>query len=276
MPAPFRQSASDRTAPSLAQAVVYLKKQHDLTVASAIDSLTTLHRSLGVTTVYQQCFPRQYTRHLATVTIAQPWEICEQLLHSFTDLVSRKYFPVNNWDLEWVHEQFPTIPIPLENFDVESEFEHVELPIQIAAAISGHYSYAPTWATIQESLGSTITVPRCFLDPKHRCEFDFDLFARLCQQHPAPIRTFPDVIRILAHDTGSIFLDISYDYDMPDPGYTWTRKNILELHRQWRLAQRLLGTMHRTVTQLQARPQSWSVIFACWDTICQSHRRTAS
>lgn len=276
MPAPFRPSASDRTAPSLAQAVAYLKKQHDLTVASALDELRALDRSLGVTTVYQQRFPREYRRHLAKTKFAQPMEISEHLLESFTELVNRKYFPVNNWDLEWVHEQFPTIPIPLENFDVESEFEHVELPIQIAAAISGHYSYAPTWARIQESLGPTITVPRCFLDPKHRCEFDFDLFVRLCQQHPAPIRTFPDVIRILAHDTGSIFLDISYDYDMPDPGYTWTREDILTLQRQWRLATRLLRTMQRTVTQLKARPQAWSVIFACWDMICQSHRRTTS
>lgn len=276
MPARCRPSASDRPTPSLAKSVAYLKKQQDLTVATALEALTTLDRSLGVTTIYQQCFPREYQRQLARVKVAQPCEICEQLLQSFTELVSEKYFPVNNWDLEWVLDQFPSIPVSLENFDAESEFEHVELPVQIAATISGHYSYAPTWATIQESLGPTITVPRCFLDPQHRCEFEFDLFARRCQQHPAPIAAFPQVVQILAHSTESIFLDISYDWECPDHGYTWTRKNILELHRQWRLAQRLLGTMNRTVTQLQARPQAWSVIFACWDTICQSHRRTAS
>lgn len=276
MPAPCRLSVSDRPTPSLSQAVEYLKKQKDLTVASALDELKALDRSLGVTTVYQQCFPRHYTCHLAKVKIAQPWNLGETLLESFTELVSRKYFPVNNWDLEWVVESFPTIPIPLENFDVESDFEDVALPIQIAATMSGVYSYAPSWETIQESLGPTITLPRCFLKPEHRCELEFDLFARLCQQHPAPISAFPQVVQILAHNTGTAFLDLSYDYEMPDHGYTWTQEDILALQRQWRTARRLLRDMHRTVDQLKARPQAWSVIFACWDRICRSHRRTSS
>jgi len=275
MPAQSRLSASDRPTPSLSQAVEYLKQQKDLTVASALDNLKALDHSLGVTTVYQQCFPRHYTRHLATVKITRPWKIGEELLESLTELVSRTYFPVNNWDLDWVAELFPTIPIPLENFDVESEFEGVELPIQIAAAMTGLYSYAPSWETIQESLGPTISVPRCFLEREHRCEFEFDCFARLCQEHPAPISRFPQVVQILAHNTDCVFMDLSYDYDMPDHGYTWTREDILALQRQWRIARRLLRDMQRTVDQLTARPQAWSVIFACWEKTCQAYRRTS-
>ncbi|MBU6482535.1 MAG: hypothetical protein KGS09_18580 [Nitrospirae bacterium] len=276
MPPACRPSASDHPRPSLSQAVEYLKKQKDLTVASALDELKALDRSLGVTTVYQQCFPRHYTRHLGQLKIAQPWNMGEKIFESFTELVSRKYFPVNNWDLEWVIESFPTIPIPLENFDVESEFEDVALPIQIAATMSGVYSYAPPWEAIQESLGPTITIPRCVLDREHQCTFEFDLFARLCQQHPLPVSTFPQVVQILAHNTGTAFLDFSYDYEMPDHGYTWTHGDILALQRQWRTARRLLRAMHRTVEQLKARPQAWSAIFACWDRICRLHRRTSS
>lgn len=275
MPAPSRLSASDRPGLSLTHAVEYLKKQRDLTVGSALDELKVLDHSLRVTTVYQQCFPRHYARHLAKVKTARPWKIGEELLESFTEFVSRKYFPVNNWDLEWMIESFPTIPIPLENFDVESEFEDIDLPIQIAATMSGVYSYAPVWETIQESLGPTITVPRCVLDREHQCQFEFDFFARLCQQHPAPVSTFPQVIQILGHNTGSPFIDLSYDYEMPDHGYTWTYEDILALQRHWRATQRLLRNMNRTVQQLKTRPQTWSIVFACWEKTCQAHRRTS-
>ena len=275
MPAASRPSGSDRPSLSLAQAVAYLKAQSELTVASALDNLKTLDRSLGITTVYQECFPREYRRHLAKLKTIQPMDICEHLIESFTDLVGRKYFPVNNWDLQWLVEQFPSIPISLENFDVESEFENVEVPIQIAAAITGHYSYAPNWATIQDLLGPSIVIPTCFVTPDHRCHFDFALFTQRCRQHPAPIATFPQMVQILGHDTGSMFLDVSYDWDYQQYDYTWTRKDILELQRQWRLATRLLRTMQRTVAQLQTRPQAWSVIFACWEATCQ-HTRTSS
>jgi hypothetical protein len=90
------------------------------------------------------------------------------------------------------------------------------------------------------------------------------------------VASFPQVVRILAHNTDSIFLDISYDSDGYDHGYEWTREDLLTLQQHWHAAKHLLRTLHRTVAKLNTYPQAWPIIFACWETMCRSHARTTA
>ena len=83
-------------------------------------------------------------------------EAAEQLQEEFIKLIEQHYFPLDSWDTEWIRDRFPFIPIHLENYDCESEFEEAPLPICIAAAWVGHYSYAPPGRTFRKNSASTL------------------------------------------------------------------------------------------------------------------------
>jgi hypothetical protein len=76
------------------------------------------------------------------------------------------------------------------------------------------------------------------------------------------------------HDTGTLFLDISYAYEAPDHGYTWTKQDIQDLTDQWKRAKQLTGTWIRTAKRLDAQPRHWQTIFSCWQQMCEHDTRT--
>lgn len=273
MPAWSRPSASKKKSPSLKESIDQLKRQAEHTVYSGLDHLTQLNQHLQIATIFNRLFPRLYRQTITQLPAVQPDELIDRLLQPFVERISRQYFPLQDWDLEWVRENIPYIPISLENFDMESEFEGIPLPEQIAATMAGMYSHAPSWEDIQGRLGPTITLPLCFLDEKHHCRITSDRFAAVCRQFPEPVRSFSILLDIARHDTGSIFLDISYDYEMNSHGFTWTRKDIHQLSKQWKTAQRLARIAHRTVNGLLRQPEQWNTIFHCWQTLCRTENR---
>jgi len=91
---------------------------------------------------------------------------------------------------------------------------------------------------------------------------------RRCARRQFPISGFPKVIDILGHCTGSLFLDISYDYESPDHPYQWNKRDLKALARQWKRAQIMQQSMDSTTKALLDNPSAWEAIFRCWSDLC--------
>lgn len=245
-----------------------LKNTEVISVPSCLEYLEERERDFCIVNTFHEIFPRRFRTAAAALPHRSIKEAAEQLQEEFIKLVEQHYFPLDSWDTEWIRDRFPFIPIHLENYDCESEFEEVPLPICIAAAWVGHYSYAPTWTNIQEELSEHATIPRCFLNPQHRCNVQFLDFRRRCARRRFPISGFPQVIDILGHCTGSLFLDISYDCESPDHPYQWNKRDLKALARQWKRAQIMQQSMNSTTKALLDNPSAWETIFSCWSDLC--------
>ncbi len=245
-----------------------LKNTEVISVPSCLEYLEERERDFCIVNTFHEIFPRRFRTAAAALPHRSIKEAAEQLQEEFIKLVEQHYFPLDSWDTEWIRDRFPFIPIHLENYDCESEFEEVPLPICIAAAWVGHYSYAPTWTNIQEELSEHATIPRCFLNPQHRCNVQFLDFRRRCARRRFPISGFPQVIDILGHCTGSLFLDISYDCESPDHPYQWNKRDLKALARQWKRAQLMQEAMNNTTKALLDNPSAWETIFSCWSDLC--------
>ena len=277
MPAGSRLSASERSQFTLKTQLHALKAQQGLTLETMAEDLRTFQQRAPLLTVFHTLFPRQAPRAIQQAVLMPPTQFHEQLLEAFLTLVGKHLFPVDDGDMEYGLEQFPRIPIAALNHDEESDLEGEYLATQIAATIVGYYGNAPSWDDIQHALGPTIQIPSCFTDAHHQCRVNIDLFRTQCQHHPHPVSDFPTILQIVSHDTGSIYLDISYCYEVPEHGYEWTNaEDIQALTQQWNDAKRLTKIWLRTAKRLDAEPRHWQTIFACWQHMCEHETRNGS
>jgi len=253
----------------LDSAVSTLRKIQHISVSYCLNYLREQEQAFCIMNVFHDLFPLEYRKAINTGAHPTIEKLAEHVQDKFVNLIETRYFPIESWDLEWLRDRFPYIPVQLINYDCESEFEDASLPIRIAAAWVGHYSYAPTWQEIQTELGGQISLPPCFVMPQHHCTVTAQAFKKHCAQHAYPVSGFPEVLDILNHATGSIFLDISYDYEsQPDCSYQWNKRALNELTRQWHHAQVLLQSMHATCNSLVEDPSAWQTIFTCWSDLC--------
>ncbi|MEK7761629.1 MAG: hypothetical protein AAB433_08625, partial [Nitrospirota bacterium] len=255
MPAGARLLASDTWQFNLKEQIHALKTQQGITLESMAQALRTFHERTTILDTFQALFPQHARQAIQKAMIASPAHLHEHLLETMMPLVNTHHFPVDEWDIVQVLDTFPMIPIAAINFDEESELEEEYLATRIAATMTGYYSNAPSWKDIQQVLGSAIQVPSCFTDSQHNCRVNFGIFSEHCQQHRPPVSDFPTILRIMYHDTGTLFLDISYCNEVPDHGYTWTKQDIHDLTEQWTRAQQLTKTWIRTAKRLDAQPR---------------------
>jgi hypothetical protein len=243
-------------------------------MASMAADLEKYRERSNIVSLYKQLFPNQVHRSLRKALAAPPAEIHARLFEDLMKRVSKRFFPMDMYDIDQVLDIYPAIPIDLINYDEESEMEEEPLVSQIAAAITGHYHYAPSWEHIQTELGSTIPLPPCFTVADHECRVALDLLKERCEREPMPISGFPTILQIFNHDTGTIFLDASSAYvSAYDLGYFWQVDHINELAAQWQTTQRYLQIWKKTEDGLTKQPALWRTIFQHWQTVCEEGHR---
>ena len=192
----------------------------------------------------------------------------DHLFPSFIDAIIRFYFPVMDWDVDYIRERFPYIPLTLVNYDIESDFEHEPLPYRVTAHLVGHYSYAPSRDELRQLLPAA-QFPTCWNKQGHWCHINFPTLDALCSKHRSPVRHFPKLFLTLAHDTGSPFLDPSYDSgEWDDDGYRWDKNTIIDLKRQWDRTKAILKRNEQTARAMENNPSYWNTIFRYWGDSC--------
>ena len=101
-------------------------------------------------------------------------------------------------------------------------------------------------------------------------DFDLEKFHRLLKRRK--IGEFADVLKVVFHDTGSIFLDICYDEGWePVP---LTNENIRELAKSWNNAQEYLKKIAEAQRMVDANPGLYMKILDAWDrcTVFEHHQ----
>lgn len=237
------------------------------------EELQTRLQQFGILGLLRQLLPRRAERIIRQALSTAPDNIYATAFNHIISHVDQHHFPIMNLDSDYLIDNYPYIAIECCNYDHESEFEYERTTTKVLAYFAGIYSNAPSREEIPELLGPAIQYPPCLREPEHQCDVDVDLLTTLCSHHPAPVRDFPIALRIMAHETDSIFLDISYDWEGPPLDYTWTPETITNLTEQWNTAKRLLRTLKTVEQKLEQHPHYWSTIFTCWDSMCTQSKK---
>ena len=175
---------------SLSQALHTLQNRRTQSVQQCLTDLSSVQNQLKIIPLFRSLFPSLFRKAIHPKRAGSAREALHSLFSPFLKAVNKQYFPVDDFDLDYIIEYFPHIPLPLYNYDVESEFEGAPFPDRLTAAMVGSYSYAPNLSEIRAAYPS-IQYPPCWADDKHWCNGDIHLFTELCSQHPAPIRHYP-------------------------------------------------------------------------------------
>jgi hypothetical protein len=84
-------------------------------------------------------------------------------------------------------------------------------------------------------------------------ELDWDKFKQACQYGKGAVRQFPLLVELVAHDTGNLWLDYSFDYDWES--FEWEEAALNYLTREWQRARDLIAQINRALERMDAHPR---------------------
>ena len=268
---PTRRPSDFKAFGSLPDAIEALKQQQIKGVDHCLEDLAHLQRRLSLLTLFQELFPSQFHKACRRLSHTTLDECLTRTLPPFMTAISKQYFPADDFDYDYAMDCWPEIPIPAHNYDVESDFEDAPRAIRVAAFLVGCYSSSPSLEDLRTELPG-IHLPECWNDPKHWCKRDTNLYSKLSANEPRHIRNFWLLFETLAHDTGSIFLDISYDSGGCEHDYQWDKATVESLHQQWIRTKTITRTNAATIRAFDRAPASWNTLFRCWADMCRFSR----
>lgn len=249
--------------------------------ADALRFLDSILSSAGMLRLYRRLFPNAYHRskastHIPLVTsrgaagrlethcgfCAREWE--------FFGLVARRLFPLN---VDWMEEiaaeegRIECIYLDIPNPTAEEDgMEAYRLPMRAIAAMIGHFA-APDWEAIQDAadidLPTPLTLQRAE-DVSPPVRVHWKRFRRLCRHGSGPMRCVPELIDVVAHDSGNFWVDV----DEESVGYhqfSWTEKEVRWLAREWRAAQEVFRRSNLAMGWLERKPQRLAAVIELWN-----------
>lgn len=243
----------------------------------ALEALTKRHRRGELITLYQRWFPRQYRRSTA---LCYAW--CLESETSFTAptspgredefavLVDRHLFPLANTEAaEILDYYYPLIPVAFCGYSSDAELSEEPLPIQILASLVDGYEDVPAWETLQANLLPGTPAPLTLTPPASapRWTCDGARLSRLCRRHGGVLALLPSALAVMAHDTGTIFLDLDPESGFEND-YVWCDDHLRDLRDQWTRAKRFLDGLTRFTKALTQRPRLWIDVLTVWNRCC--------
>lgn len=227
----------------IVSAVVAIRELGGLGFTSARDAVAQLGVWADATRIlqlYRRYFPDEFARSTAPLTIprigGEPgYSEREQ---EFFRLVNEHLFPLP--DLAFEMERFPSIPVCAKGIDWEDPPETYGLAIHAVMALFVDQDFPWTnW------LPPTLHV--------ETGELDWDKFKQLCQDGKGAVCQFPLLVELVAHDTGNLWLDISFDCNWES--FAWEEASLNYLSREWQRARDLIARINRALEQIDAHPR---------------------
>ena len=212
----------------LAKPVEGLKAyQIPLTATEGNLYLEALNQKIILLSLYKQIFPVEWARSQASLSQRSQVEVyCDRELE-FLGLVNERLFPLDNW--EDFSQRCGEIPIYPQTASVwEVDLEDLTLGEQFLISLVGEGYSREQW---QELFGF---IPTALATSD---EIDWEPLEKLSRSAVEPLAYLYDVISILDRSTGCIWLDITYETYV---SYPWTKEVLLELAREWQVAQQYL------------------------------------
>lgn len=229
-------------APTLS-AVTAIQKLRGLGFTSARDAVTQLGVWADATRLlqlYRRYFPDEFARSTASVTVprvgGEPGY--SEREREFLRLVDEHLFPLP--DLAFGEERCASIPLYPKGIDWDDPPETYELAIRAVMALFVDQDFPwLNWLppALQVKTG----------------ELDWDEFRRVCQSGKGAIRQFPLLVELVAHDTGNLWLDYSFDYEWEL--FEWEEAALNYLTREWQRARELIAQINRALERIDAHPR---------------------
>jgi hypothetical protein len=229
--------------PPTISAVAAIQKLRCLGFTSARDAVAQLGVWADATRLlqlYRRYFPDEFARSTASVTIprtgGEPGY--SEREREFLRLVDEHLFPLP--DLAFEMERCSCIPLYPKGIDWDDPPETYCLAIRAVMALFVDQDFP--WAN--------------WLPPTLHVEtgaLDWDKFKHWCQYGNGVVRQLPLLVELVAHDTGNLWLDYSFDYDWES--FEWEEAALNYLTREWQRARDLIAQINRALERIEAHPR---------------------
>ncbi|MBI3913762.1 MAG: hypothetical protein HY327_06200 [Chloroflexi bacterium] len=228
---------------SAAAAIQRLRSIKFIPAREVVEQLGVWQESSHILFLYRRYFPQQFTRSTASTVI--PIHHAERGYSEreleFFKLVDQHLFPLP--EMMFDMERLPSIPIHPQGVDWEDEPENLRLSLRAAMALVSDDD-AMLW--------------EAWLPPLLRPasgERDWDHFAELCRHAKGLAVRFPLLIELVGHDTGNMWLDVSWETGWED--YLWGEAEMEYLKKEWRKAQRIFTQLNPLLDRMDKHPRYW-------------------
>ena len=227
-----------------------------LTIQEGLSYLSDLNQKTILLAHYQHYFPKEWASspvnclyHSQTDSLYSDREI------EFLTLVNDFLFPIGEVD-NFLDCDERTLDIPLypQNTDwYDVELEQLTATEQFLISVLGCGYELVDW---QEAFGF---IPKKLLDPDR---ISWQKLDRLCQIQTEPLSYLYDVLSLIDHSTGCIWLDIVYEnYE----SLIWDRSSIDYLIEHWIIAQGFLAKMEKFDNWLQKSVTNRKKAITLWN-----------
>ena len=229
--------------PPIISAAAAIRKLRGLGFTSARDAVAQLGVWADATRLlqlYRRYFPDEFTRSTASVTIprigGEPGY--SEREREFFHLVDEHLFPLCDYETE----RLPSIPVYPKGIDWDDPPETYCLAIRAVMALFVDHDFPWTnW------LPPTLHI--------ETGELDWDKFKQVCQYGKGAVRQFPLLVELVAHDTGNLWLDYSFDYDWES--FECEEAALNYLTREWQRARDLIAQINRALERMDAHPHHY-------------------
>lgn len=241
--------------PSLStNAITYLQSLKVPTqVKDGLDYLEQLRESIILLSLYKINFPEDWNHSTSPVlsfnfnSVHSPREL------EFFDLVNERLFPIcqNGFELD---ERLSFIPFIPQNFDWYSisidEFEPIE---QFLICLYDSSYLQTSWKQHFEINPSDVLTVE---------QIDWQKLQSLCQTVPKPLSYLYDVMSIIDHSTGNIWLDATLESSIY---LEWNQDNIDILTQDWQEALKLKTAFWELKQWLQTEIANQLTLINLWN-----------
>lgn len=229
--------------PAITSAVEALAALHRCKLTSArqaIEEIAVWQEASRLLRLYRRYFPSEFARSTAGLTIPRSRDepgYSERELE-FLRLVDTHLFPLP--DLLFDTERLPSIPVYPRGVDWDDAPENLCLAIRAVMALFVEQDFP--WSNW---LPPTLHV--------EAGELDWAKFKHLCQYGKGAVRQFPLLVELVAHDTGNLWLDTSFDCDWEL--FEWEEAAMNHLAREWQRACDLIAQINCALDRINAHPR---------------------
>jgi len=248
-----------------------------LSLPQAREFLSHMRSVLAYLDLYRWYFPAEFALSMQDVEALRadllPAPGQAYSLHEvrFLELIDRHLFPLPlDWLLDDIGEENRCWSIPVEpiglNLSDESDLEALRRGWQLLYYLVGDYSRA-AFAAFLESGDDAI-----FDLSIEAGKVDDELLALLCEQQREPLSFLRPAIDMMAHDTGTVWLDATDE--LPYGAIPWTVEMMDDLVEQYAEARAIERRADQFIDWLEANvTQHFTEVVALWNQCVQQTRQ---
>ncbi|MBO3458446.1 hypothetical protein G7B40_025195 [Aetokthonos hydrillicola Thurmond2011] len=229
--------------------------QIPLTVKEGIWYLEELSEQISLLALYQELFPIQWASSTTPIIQHSYSGVYSDREIEFLELVNEHLF-----SLDWIEdfrdcsERHLEIPVYPQNIDWwDMDLADLSLTKQFLVSLLGYGHPQEEWdlhfAFIPEKL-----IPAD--------KIDWDKLDKLCQKAALPLRFLYDILCLVDHSTGCIWLDINHEIYESLP---WNKESLLYLKEQWTISQQYWQRMNEFSEWLESSIAHRKQVIKLWN-----------